>query len=143
MKLAAILVVVLAVLLGGCTKTAVPVEIGKICSIENEKKYVVTNGFLTDRGSTFCSNIGGGPVRCGMDVGATAGGPRVFGADIQQGGSADEIEKLESSYKSSDIKIRDDAGNIIKLTDGVKLTGQMSITPDGSVCFMTVDKIEK
>ena len=137
-------IITVITLLGiGCARQATPIEISKICAPDNEKKYVVTNGFLTDRGSSFCSNIGGGSVRCGLDVAANVGGTRIFGADIGEGGRADQIEKLESGYKSADIKIRDDGGNIIKLTDSVKLTGQMSIAPDGSVCFMTVDKIEK
>ncbi|MEP6787709.1 MAG: hypothetical protein ABJB40_04715 [Acidobacteriota bacterium] len=130
-------------LLAGCTKTAVPVEISKICAADNEKKYVVTSGFLDDRGSIFCSNIGGGPVRCGLDVVASPGSTKVFSADIEQGSGSDEIEKLPSGYKKEDIKVHDNGGKVIAFSDKVTLTGQMSITPDGSVCFMTVDKIEK
>lgn len=126
-----------------CTKNAVPVDIANICAADNEKKYVSTSGYLDDRGSIFCSNIGGGRLNCGLDVIASPGGKRVFGADIEQGSGADEIEKLESGYKKEDIKIHDDKGAVISFTDKVKLTGQMSITPDGSVCFMTVDKIER
>jgi hypothetical protein len=80
---------------------------------------------------------------CGLDVIANPGGNRVFGADIEQGSSANEIEKLPSGYKKEDVKIHDNQGNVIKLSDKVNLTGQMSIAPDGSVCFMEVDKIEK
>ena len=83
------------------------------------------------------------PLQCGIDVVSVAGGTRVFGADIEQGNGADQIEKAPSSYKREDIKIHDNSGAVINLTDKVKLTGQMSIAPDGSVCFMTVDKIEK
>ncbi len=136
-------VLLASTMFSACSKTAIPVEIGNICAVDNEKKYLSTVGFLDDRGSIFCSNIGGGPVRCGVDVIAHAGGKKAFGADIEQGSSASEIEKLESGYKGSDIKVHDNSGAITKLTDKVKLTGQMSITPDGSVCFMTVDKIEK
>ena len=131
------------VLSWACTKDAVPMDISSICSADNEKKYVSTSGYLDDRGSIFCSNIGSGRMNCGMDVVADPGGKKVFSADIEQGSSADEIEKLESGYKKEDIKIHDDKGAVISLSDRVKLTGQMSITPDGSVCFMTVDKIEK
>lgn len=127
----------------GCSKQALPVELAKICAADNEKKYVVTSGYLSDRGSIFCSNIGGGRMNCGLDVAASAGGPKVFGADIEQGSGANKIAKLESGYKKEDIKVLDNAGNQINFADQVKFTGQMSITPDGSVCFMTVDKIEK
>ena len=130
-------------LLAGCKKDAVSVEISKVCVADNEKKYIVTSGFLDDRGSIFCSNIGGGPVRCGLDVVANPGGTRVFSADIEEGSGSDEIEKLPSGYKSEDIKVHDNGGKVISLSDKVTLTGEMSITPDGSVCFMTVDKIEK
>ena len=143
MRLSAILILVTAAFISGCSKTAVPVEIGQVCTPDNEKKYIVTEGYLSDRGSIFCSNIGGGSVKCGLDVIAATNGTKIFGADVVQGSGADEIEKLESGYKSGDVKVHDNAGNIIKFSDKLKLTGQMSITPDLSVCFMTVDKIEK
>ena len=126
-----------------CTKQATPVELSKICSPDNEKKYVVTSGFLSDRGSIFCTSTGGGTVKCGLDVIASTGGNKVFGADVAEGTGANKIEKLESGYKRSDIKIHDNTGKVISLTDKVTLTGQMSIAPDGSVCFMIVDKIER
>jgi len=136
-------VILISAFLSACAKNAVSVDIANVCAADNEKKYVSTSGFLDDRGSIFCSNIGGGPVRCMMDVAAKAGDKKVLAADIEQGSSSSEIEKLESSYKRDDIKVHDNSGAVIKLTDKVTLTGQMSIAPDGSVCFMTVDKIEK
>ena len=133
----------LSIFLAGCKKEAVAIDASKICAAENEKKYVVTSGFLDDRGSTFCSNIGGARMDCSFDVVSSAGAPRIFGADIEEGSGANQIEKLPSSYKKEDIKIHDNGGGLIKLSDKVTLTGQMSIAPDGSVCFMEVDKIEK
>src|SRR5690349_18110283 len=126
----AVLLFTALVFISACTKKeAVPVDIGNICAADNEKKYVSTSGYLDDRGSIFCSNIGGGRLDCGLDVVASPGGSKVFSADIEQGSSADEIEKLESGYKKGDIKIHDDKGAVISLSDKVKLTGQMSITP--------------
>jgi hypothetical protein len=129
--------------LAGCKKEAVQVDLSKICAADNEKKYVVTSGYLNDGGSIFCSNIGGGRMDCGLDVIANPGGKRVFGAQIEQGSGASEIEKLPSGYKKEDIKIHDNNGGVINFSEKVTLTGQMSIAPDGSVCFMEVDKIEK
>jgi len=140
----AILLFIAVVFSSACTKQeAVPVDIGNICATDNDKKYVSTSGYLDDRGSIFCSNIGGGRLDCGLDVVASPGGSKVFSADIEEGSSADEIEKLASGYKKEDIKIHDDKGAVINLSDKVKLTGKMTLTPDGSVCFMTVDKIER
>ena len=136
-------IIFVSVFLGACTKTATPIAISKICAADNEKKYASTSGYLDDKGSIFCSNIGGGRMDCKLDVIASPGGARVFGADIEQGSRASEIEELPSGYKREDIKIHDHSGNVIKLSDKVTLTGQMSIAPDGSVCFMEVDKIEK
>jgi hypothetical protein len=139
-----LLLILVAVIAIGCSKPpAVEVELSKVCAADNEKKYIAASGYLDDRGSIFCSNIGGGPVRCGMDVVSSPGATKVFSADLEQGSGADEIEKLASGYKKDDIKVHDDKSAVISLSDKVKLTGQMSITPDGSVCFMTVDKIEK
>jgi hypothetical protein len=144
MKIVFVLSILIPMLfLSGCKKEAIPVEASKICSPDNEKKYVVTSGYLDDRGSIFCSNIGGGRMDCGLDVIGAPGGVKIFGADIEEGSGANKIEKLPSGYKREDIKIHDNGGNVMKLSDKVTLTGQMSITPDGSVCFMEVDKIEK
>ena len=142
-KIIALTILALAFLAGCKSREAVSVDLSKICAVDNEKKYVTTSGFIDDRGSVFCSNIGGGRMDCGFDVIAAPGGTRVFGADIEEGSGGNKVEKLESGYKSGDIKIHDNGGNIIKLSDKVTLTGEMSIAPDGSVCFMEVDKIEK
>ena len=131
-------------LMFGCAKReAVQIDIKDICTPDNEKKYVTTSGYLYDKGGVFCSNIGSGRMNCGFTVLANPGGDKVFSADIEQGSGADEVEKLERSYKKEDIKIRDDKREVINLSEKVKLTGEMSITPDRSVCFMTVDKIER
>ena len=126
-----------------CTKQAVPVDIANICAADNEKKYVTTSGYLDDKGGVFCSNIGSGRMNCGFSVLSAPGGDKVFSADIEQGTGADQVEKMEKSYKKEDIKIHDDKGAVIGLADKVTLTGQMSITPDRTVCLMTVDKIER
>jgi len=130
-------------LLAGCKKEAVRVELSNVCSPDNEKKYLTTSGYLDPGSSVFCSNIGGGRMDCGLDVVASPGSKRVFGADIEEGSGSSEIEKLPSGYKKEDIKIHYDNGGLVNLSDKVTLTGQMSIAPDGSVCFMEVDKIEK
>jgi hypothetical protein len=130
------------ILSAACTKEAVPVDLANVCSADNEKKYVSTSGYLDDKGGVFCSNIGG-RMDCGFAVLPEPGGEKKFSADIEQGSGADEVEKLDRGYKKEDIKIHDDKGVVINLSDKVKLTGQMSITPDGSVCFMKVDKIER
>ncbi len=142
MRIWVFILCLLAAFGSACNKEGIPVDIGSACAEGNDQKYLATTGVLDDRGSIFCSNIGGGPVRCMLDVGAEKGGTKVFGADIEQGSSSSEIEKLESGYKKSDIKIRDNSGTVINLGDKLRFTGKMSVVP-GSTCFMTVDKIEK
>ena len=141
------LVLISSLLLAGCTKNAVPVELSNVCSIDNEKKYISTSGFLEDKGGVFCSNTGG-RMDCGFAVMAAPGGDKVFSADIEQGSGANEVEKMERGYKKEDIKIHDNSGTVIKLSsDKVTLTGEMSIAPAApggvGVCFMKVDKIER
>jgi hypothetical protein len=132
-----------AVFTSACNKTGVPVEFSKACSIENEKKYIEVSGFLDDKGGVFCSNIGGGNVKCGFKLLENPGSEKSIGADIEEGTWANNVEKLGSGYKKEDIKIHDNGGNIINLADKVKLTGEMNVTPDLKVCFLKVTKIEK
>lgn len=126
-----------------CDTKGVPTEFGKACAIENEKKYIEVSGFLADRGGVFCSNIGGGRLECGFDLKETADGDKKLRVEIEQGTGANTVEKLESGYKKEDIKIRDNAGSVISPGDKVRLTGKMSISPDGIVCFMQVSRIER
>ena len=137
-----VIVLIITSFLTGCNKEAIPVELSKVCAADNEKKYISTSGFLDDKGGVFCSSIGG-RMDCGFAVLPAPGGDKVFSADIEQGSGADEVEKLDRGYKKEDIKIHDNTGTILMPSDKVALTGQMSITPDGSICFMKVDKIEK
>lgn len=124
-------------------KQGEPVDIANACKPESDQKYYEIAGYLSASGSVFCSNIGSSRVECGLDFTDAPGGSKKFSADIAQGSGANSIEKLESGYKDSDIKIRDNGGQLISLSDKVKITGKMSTTPDGSVCFMQVDRIEK
>ena len=124
------------------SKTGVPVEFSKACSPDNQKKYVEVAGYLDDDGSLYCSNVGG-RMNCGFTFKEKPTDAKGFGADIEQGSSANEVEKLSSGYKREDIKIHASDGSIINLADRVKLTGEMNLAPDGSVCFMEVTKIEK
>lgn len=131
----------LAALAAGCRKEAMNVDLANACAADNEKKYISTTGYLNDGGSIYCSNTGG-RMDCSLDLVASPGGPRVLGAEIEQGSSSSEIEKFEGSYKKDDLKIHDANGGLVKIGDKVKITGQMSVVP-GSTCFMEIDKIEK
>jgi len=133
-----------ALTITACTaKQGEPVDFANACKPESDKKYYEIAGYLSPRGSVFCSNIGSSRVECGLDFLETPGGEKKFGAEIQEGSGANAIEKLESEYKDSDVKIHDNNGQLINLSEKVKITGKMSTTPDGSVCFMQVDKIER
>ena len=138
----------LACIASGCNKTGTPVEYSAACSVENEKKYIEVSGYLNDKGGVFCSNTGGGPVRCGFKLLETPTSEKGFSADIEQGTWANNVEKLNSGYKKEDIKIHDDGGNIIGLDQKVKLVGRMNVAknpsnPEHDVCYLTVTKIEK
>ena len=125
-----------------CNKTGVPVEFSKACSLENEKKYIEVSGFLNDKGGVFCSNIGG-RMDCGFKLTENPNDEKSITADIEQGTWANNVEKLERSYKTEDIKIHDNDGNVINLAERVKITGEINVTPDQKVCFIKVTKIEK
>ena len=128
----------------GCGRptTGVPIEFSKACSPENEKKYVELAGFLDSGGSVFCSNRGG-RMECSFNLKESAGDEKKISAYIEQGTSANTVEELKSGFKREDIKIRDNAGNVINLAEKVKVVGEMNVTPDAKVCFINVTKIER
>jgi hypothetical protein len=134
--------------LAGCSpKPGTPVEYSKACSEANEKKYIEVSGYLDDKGGVFCSNIGGGPVRCGFKLLEQPSSEKGFSADIARGTSANNVEELKSGYQRSDIKIHDNNGNVINLSDKVRVTGEMNYmkgsggNPD--TCFIEVSRIDK
>jgi hypothetical protein len=144
----AFVVIISCIFVAGCNKTGTPSEFGAACDVGNDGKYLEVVGYIVDQGNVFCSNAGGDPVTCGFKFVQKLGDDQGFSADIVMGSSADEVEKLPSSYKPEDIKIRDHTGALIKLTDKVKLTGKLSTVKDPSnsannVCFLTVAKLEK
>lgn len=141
-------VVLISVMLVGCNQTGKPVEYAKACDLENEKQYIEVNGFLDAGVSVYCSNTGGGPVRCGFKLFEKVGEGKGFTADIEQGTWGNNVEKLERGYKKEDIKIHDNSGKIIDLSKQVKLVGKMNVAksaanPEHDVCFLTVTKIEQ
>jgi hypothetical protein len=135
--------VIIGGLAAGCSQTGDPVEYANACAMENDKKYIEVSGFLDDQRGVFCSNTGGGPVRCGFKLKESPQAEKGFTADIERGTGSSSVEELKSGYKREDIKVRDKDGNLISFADKVKVTGKMNTTPDGSVCYLTVSKIEK
>jgi hypothetical protein len=128
----------------GCNTSGTRVEYTKACTPENDGKYIETSGFLNGETTVSCSNIGGGPLRCSYSFLETpTAAKNLINADIEQGTWANNAEELKSSYKTEDIKIRDNGGNIINLTDKVKITGKITAIPATERCFIKVSKIEK
>ena len=130
--------------LAACTPPgpAAPMEFSKACALENEKKVVAMSGFLAPGRTVYCSNRGG-RMECGYRFTEGPGTEKGITAYIEQGTGANTVEKLKSSYKREDVKIRDHNGNLVNLTDQLKLTGKLSVTPDLSACFIDVAKIER
>ena len=149
MKRYSVLILTLVCLaFSACNQTGTPVEYARACDVENEKKYIEVVGYLDDKGGLFCSNTGGGPVRCGFKLLETLGAEKGFSADIETGTWGNNVEKPKSGYKREDLKVRDNSGNVISLNDKVKLVGKMNVAknpsnPEHDVCYLTVTKIEK
>ncbi len=141
----AIIPAALSLALASCSSdvTGVPTDIARACDAANDGKVLEITGYADAGRSVYCSNTGGGPVRCGFDFKESAGSPRKMGIDIKQGSGANSVEKLPKSYKKSDIRIYDHGGKLLESSSRLKVTGKLSATPDGKVCFITAAKIEK
>jgi hypothetical protein len=137
------LTLAVAIIFAACAgKPAEQITFPTTCSASDDKRYVQVAGHLTDAGSVFCSNTGG-RMECGFTLSESADGSPSLKVYIAQGSGSSSVEKFERSYKKDDIKIHDKSGALVKLGDQVKLTGKMNALPDGSLCFLTVDTIEK
>ncbi|MBC7901017.1 MAG: hypothetical protein H7070_13305 [Saprospiraceae bacterium] len=143
MRITTFFLLIFTGILAGCNSKGEPVEFTKACDQANEKKVIELTGFIRDKGGVFCSNIGGGRLECGFTLTTQLGEETGVKAEIEQGTGANTVEKLPSGFKKEDIRIHDNNGDIIALSDKVKLTGKMSIGPNSTPCFMQVTKIEK
>ena len=130
-------------LLACAGKPAEQIAFPTTCNAGDDGKYVKITGYLNDDGSVFCSNIGGGRMDCSFSFNEKADGGAKIGAEIEQSSGANEIEEFGSSYKKEDLKIHDNSGGMVKVGDKLNLTGKYEALPDGSHCFLEVDKIEK
>ena len=88
-----------------CTQPepGIPMEFSKACALENEKKVVEMNGFLSAAGSVFCSNRGG-RMECGFKFTESPGAAKSISAYIEQGSGANTVDKLKSGYKREDVR---------------------------------------
>ncbi|HST51876.1 MAG TPA: hypothetical protein VLJ61_07685 [Pyrinomonadaceae bacterium] len=126
-------------------ESGVPVEFSKACSAENDKKTVEISGYLDGDEGVFCSEtvVGGGEYNCQYRLKEKPADQKGIKANIKEGKSANQAEELSAGYERKDIKIHAADGQIINIADKVKLTGEMSVSSDGSSCSMKVTKVEK
>jgi hypothetical protein len=133
----------LGLLTAGCSSKGVPIEYSNACLPENDGKYVEIGGYLDPGGSIFCSNTGGGPVKCQLVLKAEPGGAAELSVYIVEGDSANNVEKPESGFKKEEIEVYDDTGSRVSFTEKVRVTGEMRVAQTEKVCYMRVAKIEK
>jgi len=131
----------------GCAVNGEPVEFPKACDLANDGKYLQVSGVLSPRSSMLCSNRGG-RMECPFELLESAGSANKMSADIEVGSGANTMDEVTKSYKKEELKVRDNAGNLLGLgADTAKFTGKMLIAPGAGgnpgVCLMQVYKIEK
>lgn len=141
------LIVIAGGLLSGCADVkGIPTEHANACIAENDKKVIEVAGFLEPRSFMYCSNRGG-RMECGFDLKDAPGSEKIVRVDLEEGSSANMVEKLDKGFKREDVKIHDNTGGIIALADKVKVTGKITVVPPAGetegVCFMQVTKIER
>jgi hypothetical protein len=121
-------------------KPGVPVEFSKACDAENNNKTVEVSGYLGRGDGVSCGEMGG-YSQCLYRLNEKPTDKKGIRVGIVQGASANQAESLPIADK--DVKIHAADGQIINIADKLKLTGEMSISSDGSYCSMKVTKVEK
>lgn len=124
-----------------------PVEYANACNTENNKKYIQVSGILEDKGGIYCSNTSG-TYECGFKLLQKAGDQKYLSSDITVGNWSNNVERIDGSYKRDEVKIRDNNGELVKLGESVKLTGEITAvsspsSPDGMVCYLKVYQIDR
>lgn len=141
-------VIATSLFVSACNVVGEPVEYASACDLGNDGKTVEVKGILEEKGgSIFCSNTSG-RMECGYSLLAKTGDKEGISVDLEVGGGANTADKPASGFKREDLKIRDNAGQPVKLGDNVKITGKVTSAkdatdPKGGVCFVKVYKIER
>lgn len=125
----------------------VPVEYANACNPDNNKKYIEVSGILDEKGGIYCSSTSG-TFECGFKLFEKPGDAKYISSDITVGRWSNNVEKPESGYKREDLKIWNNNGELVKLGEKVKLTGEITAVADktaqdGVVCYLKVSKIEQ
>ncbi|HQZ94985.1 MAG TPA: hypothetical protein PK108_15165 [Pyrinomonadaceae bacterium] len=138
-------VIAASLFVSACNVVGEPVEYANACDLSNNDKNIEVSGILEEKGgSIFCSNTSG-RMECGYSLLAKAGDKEGISVDLEVGGGANTADKPASGFKREDLKIRDNAGQPVKLGDKVKLTGKLTSAkhPSSTVCYLKVYKIER
>ncbi len=125
-----------------------PIALGELCRAANDGQQVAVEGYVGAGVTIFCSNTGGGPVTCGLDLAESPGGPAVASLYVPQGGGHSEIEEVPDSWTPEALRVHAEDGSLVAITgaapDRVRITGRASVVEgEGAVCFVTADLIEK
>ena len=137
------LIFVIGIFLAACAaKQGEPMAFPMKCNVADDGKYVAITGYLTDDGSVYCSDTGG-RMDCNFTLTEKPDGGAKILASIAQGSGKSSVEDFGSNYKKEDLKIHDNSGGMVKIGDKVTVSGKFSVIPDGSSCFITVDRIDK
>jgi len=142
-----LLIAITTITAAGCDYKGELVEHANACSDGNNEKYIEVSGILKNKGGIFCSNTSG-RMECGFRLMKDETDTEGFTADLAVGSSANTVEKIEKNFKPEDLKIRDNAGEFVRIGDKLRLTGKITVVkdatdPKGGVCYMKVDKIER
>lgn len=138
-----------AFILTACRKTPVAVEYQNVCQPENNGKYVAVSGYFNVDDFTICrARSNTNKITCLMRLREKADDAKSFGAQVYEGGGANQMAELKRDFQLEDIKIRADDGTVIVLSDRVKVTGEVEIIalrsqPGTNACSISVEKIEK
>ena len=140
-KLTNLIIICTAIMLfTSCTSEPVFAKAEDLCNKEYKKKEVITEGILIVPSSFYTM---GSTVTLMLEASNKARVPSIVFLNYNKDKEKKNmIEPLEDGFAEEDIKIYDNDGNLIKLGEKVRITGELT---GGSkdYCELWVHKIEK
>jgi hypothetical protein len=134
----AVLLATLAACGGG---PGTPIGPGELCREENHYQRVALEGYVGAGSGIYCSNTGGGPMRCGLILLPTQGATVGSAVEIREGGGDNAIEEVPEEWSLSTLRIHADDGSLVTPDERVRMTGEATVI--NGACFVSVDLIEK
>ncbi len=135
----------------GCGDSATTVEVAKLCVKELDGKTVATTGYLHAPFATLCRTAtrrGGPATTCSFDLRDKPDGEVRVSLNIEVGSGENRVDEARLKARQGAAAVAASDAKFLADKAQVRVSGALhavpnSLTPEETICWLDVDKIER